>query len=157
LGYKPLRFHWHKRTALTLAGWGGAALASGLVYTAVDTLIRARLISMFGVAENGLYQAALLLCTQVTTVILGSIGAYSLAALSQTRDTKLVELRLANLLRTILPVSTITLGFLGVISQPLLSVLFSKSFDHGAKFLPLLISGNFVQAAAWVIGAPLLG
>jgi O-antigen/teichoic acid export membrane protein len=90
-------------------------------------------------------------------VILGSVGAYSLAALSQTKDREIIETRMEELLRTILPIAIISLGFLGVLGRPLLSLLFSSEFQAAGKFLPILLTANFLQAAAWVLGAPLLG
>jgi O-antigen/teichoic acid export membrane protein len=49
------------------------------------------------------------------------------------------------------------LGLLGLFSIPLLTILFSRSFIQASTFLPLQLSANYVQAAAWIVGAPLLG
>jgi antigen flippase len=156
LGYQPLGIAWDRHTARTLTFFGGASLVSGFSNNATDTLIRAHLISSAGIAENGLYQAAFSLSSLVTTVILGSVGAYSLATLSQTRDTKIVASRMEELLRVVLPIAAVSLGGVGLLSQPIFSTLFSPAFNQAARFLPLLLCANYVQAAAWVAGAPLL-
>jgi O-antigen/teichoic acid export membrane protein len=157
LGYRPLGISWDRRTAATLTTFGGACLLSGFANSATDALVRAHLISTAGLAENGFYQAAFSLSSLVTAVILGSVGAYSLATLSQTRDRHIVASRMEELLRVALPTATISLGCLGLFSQPILSTLFSPAFNQAAKYLPLLLLANYVQSAAWVAGAPLLG
>jgi O-antigen/teichoic acid export membrane protein len=156
-GYKPLALSWHKDAAKTLAYLGIASLLSGFALNATDTVIRAYLILHWGVAENGFYQAAMSLSGQVTAVILTSVGTYAVGTLCQTRDPKTLTVRIEELLRVVLPVATISLGAVGLFSRPLFSLLFSTQFHEGARFLPLLLASNYVQAAAWVVGAPLLG
>lgn len=157
MGYRPLAFAWDQKTALTLAGWGGASLISGLALNSTDTLIRGHLIATAGLAANGLYQSCSLLSGQVMTVILGSIGVYSLATLSETKEAAVAKLRMTDLLRVILPVTTLALGALGLLSIPMLSILFTRSFSQASTFFPLQLSANYLQASAWIVGAPLLG
>ncbi len=157
MGYRPLAFAWNRRIAFTLAGWGGASLISSLALNSTDTLIRGHLIATAGLAANGLYQSASLLSGQVMTVILGSIGAYSLATLSETKDAAVAKMRMTDLLRVILPVTTLALGGLGLLSIPLLSILFTHSFGQASTFFPLQLTANYLQASAWIVGAPLLG
>lgn len=157
LGYHPLGIAWDRQAILTLTSFGSASLLSGFSNNATDTLIRAHLISTAGMAENGFYQAAYSLSSLVTTVILGSVGVYSLATLSETKDTKVVSSRMEELLRVVLPIAVLSLGALGLVSQTLFSVLFSPAFNQAARFLPFLLCANYIQAAAWVTGAPLLG
>jgi len=157
MGFRPLAFAWDKRIAFTLAGWGGATLISNFALSSTDTLIRGHLIATAGLAANGLYQSASLLSGQVMAIILGSIGAYSLATLSETKDTTVAKLRLTDLLRVILPITTLSLGALGLLSIPLLSILFTRTFGQAATFFPLQLGANYFQAVAWIVGAPLLG
>jgi O-antigen/teichoic acid export membrane protein len=140
-----------------LAGFGTASLLSGFALNSTEAVIRGHLISGASVAENGIYQAALSLSTQVTTVIVGGVGAYSLATLSQVKDAKDISSGMEQLLHVVLPLSTLSLGFVGILGRPLFSSLFSSQFLEGTKFLPLLLTANYVQTAAWVTGAPLLG
>jgi O-antigen/teichoic acid export membrane protein len=157
IGFKPLGFGWDKKAVSTLAGWGAAALVSAFALNATDTLIRGHLIASAGAAANGLYQSATLISGQLMSVILGSVGVYSLATLSETRDPRIAAARMNELLRVIVPIATLSLGLLGLASVPLFILLFSSSFQHAARFFPLLLSANFCQAAAWVTGAPVLG
>ena len=156
-GFRPMALAWDGAAARLLGSFGAACLVVGFSQNSVDALIRANLISTGGVAQNGIYQAALGLSIVVTGVILGSVGAYSLAACSQTRDVTLMRGKLDELLRIVLPLSTLGLGTVGLLSQPLIVVLFSSKFGEAAKCLPLLMAANHVQAATWALGAPLLG
>jgi O-antigen/teichoic acid export membrane protein len=157
MGYHPLRFIWNRRTTSTLAKWGTASLVSIFALNSTDTLIRGHLIATAGVSANGLYQSASLLSGQVMAIILGSIGAYSLATLSETKDADVAKLRMTDLLRVILPLTALSLGMMGLLSVPLLSVLFTSSFRSASAFFPLQLSANYFQATAWIVGAPLLG
>jgi O-antigen/teichoic acid export membrane protein len=157
IGYKPLALAWDRRTAALLGSFGAASLVIGFSNSAVDALIRARLIAIAGMAENGLYQAALSLSAQVTAVVLGSVGAYSLATLSQDSDAKRLAERLDELLRVVVPVAAIGLGTVGLLAQPLFTLLFSAQFASGVKYLPLLLAANYMQVGSWAVGAPLLG
>ncbi len=157
LHFRPLAFAWHKHAAMLLATIGTASLISGFVTNATNTLIRAYLISHWGEAENGLYQAAFSLSSQVPTLILTSIGTYAVGTLSQTRDPKALTARIDELLRVIFPMVTVSLGLVGLFSRPLFWILFSSQFHAGAKYFPLLLSSSYMQAAACVVSAPLLG
>jgi O-antigen/teichoic acid export membrane protein len=157
LGYNPLSLQWDRCTMLTLAAFGTASLVSSLANGSGDTLIRAHLIAKSGLAANGIYQAAVALSTQVTGLILGSIGAYSLATLSQKSDGEKLTVRIESLFRVISPLALVCLGLVGLLAHPLFSLLFSSQFYDGTKFLPLLLCANYVQAAGWITGAPLLG
>jgi O-antigen/teichoic acid export membrane protein len=64
---------------------------------------------------------------------------------------------MTDLLRVILPITTLALGTLGLLSIPLLSILFTGSFGQASTFFPLQLSANYLQASAWIVGAPLLG
>lgn len=155
-GYRPLAFAWDPATVRLLASFGGASLLVGFSQNAIDTIIRGRLITAFGMAENGLYQAALAISTQVTTVLLGSIGAYALAAFSQSPDSASLQSRMDNLLRVVIPASTIGLGLVGLFSRPVFYSLYSAQFADATRFLPLLFAANHLQVASWAFGSVIL-
>jgi O-antigen/teichoic acid export membrane protein len=157
IGYKPLALAWDRKSAALLASFGAASLVIGFTNNTVDAMIRARLIAIAGMAENGLYQAALSLSAQVTAVVLGSVGAYSLATLSQSPDARRLAQRLDELLRVVVPVAAMGLGTVGLLAQPLFALLFSTQFESGVKYLPLLLAANYAQVGSWAVGAPLLG
>lgn len=157
LGFRPLAMVFHRPAARLLAAFGAASLVIAFTQNSVDALVRAHLIAFAGVSANGLYQAAFALSAQVTAVVLGSIGAYSLATLSQTASAAVLQSRLEELLRVVLPVSALALGAAGLAAAPLFALLFSSQFAGGTHFLPLLLFGNYVQVASWATGAPLLG
>lgn len=157
LGYRPLQFQWEKHSGLTLASLGTASLLASFAYNGADVLIRAKLIRYASLSDAGIYQAALLLSSQVTQIVLGSIGVFSLASTSKSKLPHIIAEQLHLLYRVILPVSALGLGLLGLLEVPVIRVLFSAQFKSSSSFLPLLLIGNSLQAACWVAGAPLLG
>jgi PST family polysaccharide transporter len=157
LGYRPLEFRWSKSTVTGLASLGGASLLAGFAISLTDVLIRSQLIHYAGLAETGLYQAGLLLSSQVTTIVLGSIGVFSLSSISRSTEPTVIRRQLQAMYKVILPISAVSLGLLGLLERPILHLLFSAQFQSSSVFLPLLLVGNSVQAASWIAGAPLLG
>jgi O-antigen/teichoic acid export membrane protein len=157
LGFRPLEFRWSKPTVVGLASLGVASLLSGFAFSLTDVLIRSQLIHYAGLAETGLYQAAILLSSQVTAIVLGSIGVFSLASISRSTDPMVIRRQLQSMYKVILPISAISLGLLGLLECPILHLLFSSQFQSSSVFLPLLLVGNSVQAASWITAAPLLG
>lgn len=156
LGYRPLQFLWERSSAVSLAALGGASLLGSFAYSLVDVLVRAQLIRYAGLSETGLYQAAFLLSSQVTQIVLGSIGVFALASVSGSTEPTFIGQQLKTMFRIILPVSAVGLGLLGLLEVPVLRLLFSSQFKSSSIFLPLLLIGNAVQAASWIAGAPLL-
>lgn len=157
LGYKPLNFAWDNASARSLTMLGGATLIATFSYGVVDVVNRSQLIHWAGLSEAGVYQAGYLLSSQVTQIVLGSIGVVSLATISRSVEPAVIAQKLKTMYEVVLPVSAIGLGVLGFLARPALHILFSSQFESSARFLPLLLIGNSLQAACWVAGAPLLG
>ena len=156
LGYKPLKVQWHKPSAVVLSTLGIASLASGFAQNSSEAVIRTELIRQVGVSQNAFYQAALVLAQQVKNIVLGSIGSYSMATLTQQYDRESMSKSANQLLSVVLPLATLSLGLLGMASYPLLFLLYSSSFTSATGYFPLLLGGDFLQVFVWVAGAPLL-
>jgi O-antigen/teichoic acid export membrane protein len=60
------------------------------------------------------------------------------------------------LLRVVIPVGAATLGLLGLLGVPALTVLYSKAFAPGASLFQYILAADLILAFVWVIGAPLL-
>jgi O-antigen/teichoic acid export membrane protein len=157
LGYRPIQFQWERSTVVGLATLGGASLLVSFAFSLVDVLIRSQLICYAGLSEAGIYQAAFLLSSQVTQIVLGSIGVFSLASISGSTVPEVISQRLRAMYKVVLPISAVGLGLLGLLERPAVQLLFSSQFKSSSVFLPLLLVGNSVQAASWIAGAPLLG
>lgn len=157
LGYHPLNFRWNRASASSLANIGAASLLASFAYSLVDVLVRSELIRFAGLSETGIYQAAFLLSSQVTQIVLGSVGVFSLATISGSIEPGFIGQQLHAMYKVILPVSAVGLGLLGLLERPLIHLLFSAQFKSSAVFLPLLLAGNAIQGVCWIAGAPLLG
>ncbi len=156
IGYRPWRVAFEGKVVRFLAGFGVASLVAGFAQQLADLLVRSFLIRTVDAAQNGIYQSALSITYQVRAIVLGSVGSYSIATLSQdaSRD-KIVET--ANrLLSVVVPIATVALGLLGLLSGPAVLILYSRQFLPAQAVLPFLIGADFVQVAIWVLGAPLL-
>lgn len=155
-GYRPFSLHWEPSTARLLASFGGASLLVGFAQNLAESLIRGHLINAWGAGENGLYQSALTLAISASTVVLMSVSAYSLAAFCQAAGAGALQRGMDDLLRVVVPVATLALGLIGLLSRPLLVALYSSHFSAAASYLPLLLPAYYVQAASWAFASAIL-
>lgn len=156
LGYRPWALRWNGPVAYGLAFFGIASLINSFVQNLSDVGIRTALVNQISSAENGLYTAAVLLSSQVKTIVLSSVGSYSLAAISKNHSRENIIHTANQLLKVVLPIAALAAAALGVFSVPALIILASPKFIEAAHFFPLLLGADFIQVFIWVIGAPLL-
>jgi enterobacterial common antigen flippase len=156
LGYRPWAVRWHRPTAYGLAFFGIASLLNSLMQNVSNLGIRTALINQVSMAENGIYSQALLLSSQVKTIVLSSVGSYSLAAIGKDHSRENITHTANQLLKAVLPLGALAAAALGVFAIPALFVLSGPQYLSAAHYFPLLLGADFVQVFIWVIGAPLL-
>jgi O-antigen/teichoic acid export membrane protein len=156
LGYHWLAIRLNRQVIGVLMAFGLASMAAGFAQTFADTAIRASLLKQLGSEANGLVQAPLVLAGTLQAIILGSIGSISLATVSGASDIDDTRRTIDRLLNVALPLSTVGLGLFGLLGVPAIIVLYSQQFSSSAALLPWILCAYLVQAATWVIGAPLL-
>jgi O-antigen/teichoic acid export membrane protein len=156
LGYRPWAVTFDRTVLRTLLRFGTASLIAGFSLQATDLVVRSTLIRATDLAENGIYQAALSITHQVKAIVLGSVGSYSLATLSQDVSKEHVNRTVDQLLSTVLPISTVALGLLGLLSGPALFILYSAEFYPAQQVLPLLLAADYLHVMIWVVSMPLL-
>jgi enterobacterial common antigen flippase len=156
LGYRPWAIRWHRPTAYGLAFFGIASLINSFMQNFSNLGIRTALINQVSLAENGLYSQALLLSAQVKTIVLSSVGSYSLAAIGTNHSRENIIHTANQLLKVVLPLAALAAAALGVFGVPALFILSGGEFTSAAHYFPLLLGADFVQVFVWVIGAPLL-
>jgi len=156
LGYHPWRIHLHRSTLTLLATYGLASLTAGFAQQSADLLVRGSLIHGHGAASNGIYQAALSITYQVKAIVLGSVGALSLATLTQDASPDAMRHTAERLLNVVTPIATLALATLGLLSGPILLLLYTPEFLPAQGILPFLLLGEFLLVPIWVFAAPLL-
>lgn len=156
IGYRPwgVRFQW--TVARFLAAFGIASLVAGFSQQLADLFVRSLLIRTLDASQNGIYQSALSITYQVKAIVLGSVGAYSIATLSQDASTQKVNETADRLLSVVLPIGAVALAGLGLLSGPAVLILYSEAFLPAQSLLPFLLTAEFLQVMVWVVGAPLL-
>jgi PST family polysaccharide transporter len=156
LGFHPLKVHYDKQLIILLGSFGIASLLAGFAQNFSDVAIRTALINQLGAVENGYYQAAMVLSQNVKSIIMGSVGSYSMAVVAQQYDRESMADAIGKLLTVILPIAAIGIGLLGTLCYPAVSMLYSSSFLNAKCYFPFLLSGDFIEVFIWVVGAPLL-
>ena len=156
LGFYPLKIFLNKEVAFSLGGFGLVSLVSGFSQSFADAAIRANLIKIAGVTDNGILQSGLVLSQTVKSIVLGSIGSYALATIAKYKDPVEISHNIDQLLKVVLPVAVCFLGILGILSVPILWCLYSLSFVTANQYFPFMLAGDLLITFVWVIGAPLL-
>lgn len=156
LGIRPWALVWDTFVLRYLAGFGLASLMAGFAQQTVDVVVRSSLIRTVDAAQNGIYQAALSITHQVKAVVLGSVGSYAIATLSQDTSKENMTAVANRLLRAVLPIAAVALGGLGLLSGPVILILYVRDFLPAQSVLPYLLTSEFLNVVSWVCGAPLL-
>lgn len=156
IGFRPWALTVDMAVLRTLAGFGVASLIAGFALQVSDVVVRSALIRSTDLAQNGIYQAALSITHQVKAIVLGSVGSYAIATLSQDVSREHVLETVDKLLATVAPIAAAALALLGLLSGPALFVLYSADFYDAQAVLPWLLTAEYVHVAIWVVGAPLL-
>lgn len=156
IGYRPwgVRFRW--TVVRFLAAFGIASLIAGFAQQLTDLFVRSILIRTLDASQNGIYQSALSITYQVKAIVLGSVGSYSIATLSQDASREKVVETSNRLVAVVVPIGAVALAGLGLLSAPAVLILYSAEFLPAQNLLPFLLTGEFVQVLIWVVGAPLL-
>lgn len=156
LGYKPWQVAYQPGAFRLLARFGLASLVVGFAQQIADLTVRTQLIQQLDASHNGIYQAALSITYQVKAVVLGSVGALSIATLSQDASVSTIRTTSKQLLAVVLPIGGVSLGGLGLLSGPAILLLYAPDFLPAQQVLPSLLTAEYLQVPIWVLGAPLL-
>lgn len=156
LGYRPWALAWHAPTLRRLARFGVASLVASFAYQVSDLVVRSALVRAVGLAENGVFQAALSITYQVRAIVLGSVGSFAIAALARDASKERVEETVDRLLATVVPIGGVAFATLGLLSGPVVLVLYAIDFLPAQAVIPYLLVADFLQIATWVLNAPLL-
>jgi O-antigen/teichoic acid export membrane protein len=122
----------------------------------VDLLIRNQIIKYNGISSNGNYQAALLLSSQLSNILLGSVGALAVATLGKSTDKNDLKKTINDLLTVIIPIMVVAQGVLITNSKLIIHLLYSNRFSLAVFYLPWILVADFFMAIAWIFGSPLL-
>jgi O-antigen/teichoic acid export membrane protein len=156
IGFRPWAVAFEMKLVRYLAAFGIASLVAGFAQQLSDVLVRSALIRTMDAAQNGIYQSAMAVTYQIRAVVLGSVGSYSIATLSQDATRERVIESANRLLAVVLPISALSMALLGLLSGPAILILYSGEFLPAQRLLPYLLGADFLQVVIWVMGAPLL-
>ena len=156
LGYSPLRFRWASPAVKPLLALGLASTASAVAHGASDVVSRGITLTNVGAKANGLIQAPVSVTGLLQGVLLGSVGAMSVAVVARASGSAEVRHELHRMLDFVIPFAALGFAVLGATAPLILRVLFSEAFA-GAEglFLPILLY-QYTVVLYWIIGSPLL-
>lgn len=156
IGYCPWALVFDRSVMRKLAALGFASLVVNISHQLSELTVRTMLIKSFAASENGYYQAASSLVNQVATIVLGGVGSYTIAALSQNASKTNVSETSGHVLAVAIPVAVMAFGTIGLLSGPAILFAYSSEFLPAQQIMPVLVAAELLQVVVWVLGAPLL-
>lgn len=136
----------------------GAAVL-GIAAAGVGLLVRASIVGILGLEQNGIYQPVADISETYLEVLLTSTGLYLFpkmtAQLTQgMRKEAARELGhgMRLLLVLVVPIALVTIGF----GENVIRILYTGSFANATGPLQIQMAGNIVKVVAWSLGAGLL-
>jgi PST family polysaccharide transporter len=156
LGLSPIRLARSRSAAISLLALGLASTASAVAHSGADVVTRSITISHLGASANGLLQAPLSVTALAQGVLLGSVGAISVAVIARARGVFQIRQELTRMIDFIVPFAALGFLILTALAPLVLHLLFSSEFIKAQPlFLPVSLF-QYTVVIYWVIGSPLL-
>lgn len=156
LDYSPLHLRFDPSVTKALLALGMASAASGLAHAAADVISRGITLATAGTTANGLIQAPLSVTSLLQGVLLGTIGAMSVAVVARASGPVQMRGELLRILDFVLPIAVLGFAGLGALAPLVLRLLYTEAFsDAYPLFLPILLY-QYIAVLYWILGSPLL-
>lgn len=159
------RTRFEGREARAMLGVGGAGLVLGLLDQGTLLALRAHYVHAYGVAANGLLQAAIALSQQIGSLFYAYLTSYAFGTLSAAAGAAGPNAAAAVRAYTrrqwpalmLLAAAILALAMTG--ATPLLHLLYSSRFDPAKNLMTWALLGEFgrVGMQVWMLGALPLG
>ena len=137
----------------------GAAVFMSLVDQGVMLGARTHFARTVGMAENGLFQAALAMSQQGGAVFYTYLSSYAFGRISGATGVEGVRRYTQRQWSAFMSVAALSFGLAMLLATPLLHLLFSRQFDPARPMLMWTLFGEFAKVGmqAWMFGALPLG
>lgn len=156
LRFAPFNFAVSGAVLSSLLSLGIASTVSALAHAGADVVTRRLAIEQLGAHANGLIQAPVSVTALAQGVLLGSVGAISVAVIARAKDSAAIARELGGMIDFVVPFATLGFATIGAFAPWILTFLFSTEFlDAQPLFLPILLF-QYTVVLYWIIGSPLL-
>lgn len=151
-----LLIKWDNQIIAKVAKFGGASLASAIIFAAVNLIIRSLIINYLGIAQGGIYHAVSSISLQYLSIGLFSLSVYWLPHLAGVSSMKTPVKELNQFLRISFSVMMPLLVILMAFRDQIIELVYSTSFIAASAVLPIQIIGDYFRIVFWIISASLL-
>lgn len=147
-----------KREALKeLASFGLMGLTSTLCGPIVSILIRDHLIDSFGLTNAGYWQAVTKISENYLMLIVSTLSVYYLPRLGEIRKASELKSEIIKVYSLVMPIVIIGGGFIYLLRDFLIRVLFAPEFIGMGQLMAWQITGDVIKIGAWVLSFVLAG
>jgi len=141
-------------TTLLLIAAAGVALS--VSDAGAQLYLRTRIIHLYGVESNGLYQAAFAAANQVLTNGMSFVSAIAFARVNSSPTRALRTQATNEAMRLALVISVLGTCALIALRDPYIHVLLSREFLPAREYFPLLAAGEALKQLALTVGMGIL-
>jgi PST family polysaccharide transporter len=151
--------HLRSRESRLLLVIGVASLAVAGAYGVADIVVRSVLLGSWGDVTAGFWFALLLVSAQFLTAVIGALSYFTapmVARAAERRDRAQIRRLLDDSLRLALVVVAPLLVGIVLLSDEVVTVLFSSDFLPIAEQLPAMLGGELLHTVSWTLGVALI-
>jgi len=131
---------------------GVSSLIIGVISQFTLLIIRGKIISMFGMETNGLYQSVYGISNNYLSFFYMTLGVYALPILSENDSPIFIGNEINNLFKLSLFYITPVLIIFFSFREEILLLLYSKNFLASGNFFFFNVLGDFFRAISWIFG-----
>lgn len=151
-----LNFKLDDQIVAIMAKFGGASLASAIIFSAVILIIRSLIINYLGNEQGGIYHAVSSISLQYLSIGLFSLSVYWFPHLAGISDHRIVVKELNQFIRISFSIMIPVLVILMAFRVQVIELVYSTSFIAASALLPIQIIGDYFRIIFWIISASLL-
>jgi O-antigen/teichoic acid export membrane protein len=119
-------------------------------------LIRAILVSRFGLQQAGVFDVAWTISSTYVVLILSSLGAYYLPSLSAETSLEAQRQLISKVLRLCAAAALPLVGTVIFLREPLVHLLYTVDFLEATMIMRWMLLGDYLKICSWVLAMPLL-
>lgn len=160
LSWFKLRFLWgktHSNALRELSGFGLMGLTSALAAPITYMFIRNHLSTSLDINAAGYWQASWKISEIYLMLITTTLSVYYLPRLAEIKTANELKSEILKVYRLVLPVVIVGAGFIYVLRDFIIEILFSPDFSPMRDLFLWQLTGDVLKIGSWVLSFIMLG
>lgn len=126
-------------------------LTTAGIFPVTQLLVRSHLIASFGLAETGVWEAAMKISTLYVSLLSTALGLYLLPTFAKSREQSELRLHVLQALGTVLVLLLIGAAMQFLLRGYIILIIYSRDFAAAADLLTLQLAGDVARGLVMVL------